>query len=436
MSRFQKFSRVLFILLLPALLLSGCASDSGDSDSDSGSDTMTIAGTVVDRNSTPLSGVFVSAYGIEGTTDSSGNFALSGVSAPSDRVVINFQKDGYFDAVIGERPASTTSVNVRVAMLKKELAGKFDNSSGGDVSGDSMDATFDTDSFVNADGSSASGEVSIYSSYVDPDSSDFGSAMPGGDFSATSGGDDGVLTSYGAVAMAAEDASGTEVRLSKNADICMDIPSSLRADAPDSMPVWTMNALSGIWTQAATAVREGDKYCFFLTEMGKINCDLFNRSAIVKGKVCSAPDTGAPNAKVDIGQNTIYTADDGSYSAIVPSEKTFTISTSYGDESVGPFNAASSNEVDINCEEEEEEDPGGGGDYGGSGSYCAYNYPEDACDIVCDAYNSSTYISCRFAAGTGDAPCGAMTYDNKYDYGYDGSYDGGRVGACILTFSY
>ncbi len=70
--------------------------------------------------------------------------------------------------------------------------------------------------------------------------------------------------------------------------------------------------------------------------------------------------------------------------------------------------------------------------YAGSGSFCAYNYPKDACDILCDDYSSG---DCSFHYGTGSGVCGSNRYDSKYNYGYSESDGLGSAGACILSYS-
>ncbi len=392
-----------------------------------------IEGEVVDRNGGALEGVFVSAYGVTAETEADGRFALGGISnLPSDRVVVNFQRQGFFDNTAGQPVSGDGTPFIKVALTARELAGTFDNGTGGSVSNGTVQASFEGDSFASADGGAFQGNVNIYTGDISPDSEDFGSAMPGGDFSALSQDEGpGTVTSFGAFQMSAEDDDGNDLQLSREADICLAIPSSMRDVAPDTMPVWRLNGM-GLWEEIATATRNGNQYCFDLNVMGAVNCDLFNRSAMVTGAVCD--DTGSPvgsGLPVDIHQNTTSTDDNGEYAAIVPSGQEFNVSTSYGSAAVDPIAAGATQTVDINCEPEEEPPP----DYAGPGSFCAYNYPQQACEIVCGEAETSPNMDCGWVAGTGPGPCGDVDYDQRYDYGYD-SDNGlgmGPPGACILT---
>ena len=75
---------------------------------------------------------------------------------------------------------------------------------------------------------------------------------------------------------------------------------------------------------------------------------------------------------------------------------------------------------------------GGSSTYAGAGSFCAYNYPEEACTILCDEIATSNSGNCNWNSGSGSSACGSYSYDSEYDYGYSVA-DVGSVGACILS---
>ena len=80
---------------------------------------------------------------------------------------------------------------------------------------------------------------------------------------------------------------------------------------------------------------------------------------------------------------------------------------------------------------------GGGDDTPGEGSFCAYNYPEEACNLVRSNFASiDSNIRVNFVAGSGASACAArgLTGDEAVDYGFTSSDGVGRVGACIVAF--
>lgn len=386
-----------------------------------------ITGKVTDNHGAPVLDAVVSAYGIVGRTDEDGSFALRGISSLPDRVVIQVEANGFFPNTSAVQNSGDGAPHLVVALTPKILVGSFDNASGGSIDGDGLSGSFEGDSF-----SGGGGEVNVYAGYISPDQDNFGSAMPGGDFFAQNGSnDDGVLTSFGAMQIAAEDQSGNDRQLTKEADVCLKIPSSMLSVAPDQMPLWTMGS-NATWREAGFALRDGNRYCFYLTTLGSVNCDLFSRTAIIQGTVCN--DDNEPvtdNAQVRIGQAITSTDSSGKYKAMVPSGQNLSVITDYGTEQVASLQASAVVTVDVNCEAAPEDPP----DYGGPGSFCAYNYPESACNAICSTHASKADFSCRFVSGSGSGPCGSTKYDTEYDYGYSAGSGLGPVGSCILMLT-
>jgi hypothetical protein len=305
-----------------------------------------LAGIVIDDANNPLAGAVVAAYGATVTTTSDGHFLLSSVTLPADRATIAAQKTGYFDTTTSVVPNPSGQTNVTLMLVKQILMGTVDNNSGGTVAdpGGNVSATFAPESFVGADGSRITEPVQVYGAYFNPDSPDFPRQMPGGDFRATdTSGTEGSLVSYGAAAVEARTNSGKTVQLSsstgKSSDGqsgCITIPASMRADAPDTMPVWILGAVTNKWTTMSTATKNGNQYCFSVSALGKINCDIFSRFASLKGRVCK---DGKPlsDVSVTINQMTVQTGSDGYYRAIVSSGQTLNIKSQYGNTTASPL---------------------------------------------------------------------------------------------------
>lgn len=79
---------------------------------------------------------------------------------------------------------------------------------------------------------------------------------------------------------------------------------------------------------------------------------------------------------------------------------------------------------------------GGATTYSGSGSFCAYNYPKDACDIVINALPAGWIAT--FVPGSGIGACGNFPdVDSTWDYSGLGSGLGcgqlGGCGACVIA---
>lgn len=305
-----------------------------------------IGGRVEDSNEAPIADVLVSAYGITALTNAKGDFQLSGVDLKGiDRVVVNFQRDGYFDKTSGTRTTGG-SPYVRTAMLAREELGTVDAADGGTLTADGLSIEVPPGAFVNADGSAISGKVSVFGAVVSPDDDNFARTMPGGDFTASDdAGDDGVLTSFGALVVEAETEEGDEAELALRLATCMAIPSSMMDVAPDTLPLWELDP-AGTWQESGVAERDGDRYCFYLDRMGQINCDLFSRTALVTGRVC-AGGTPVPEAPIELHQYETATDDAGVYGALVPANTSFSLRSEHGSAEVDGIPGGETLEIDL-----------------------------------------------------------------------------------------
>ena len=296
-----------------------------------------IEGIVKDANMNPLADVEVSSDGNTTTTDSNGEFILSASFSGEERAVVEFSKDGYFKNSRGFVPQENKTNKVNAVLIEREAIGNFDNGSGGNVSDNAskMDLTFESNAFVKENGDSYNGEVTIYGSYIDPDGANFDMLVPGGDLSAVDENNDpGMLISYGMVAVEAEDDNGDPLQLQSYFTGCVAIPQSMIAQAPDEMPVWFM--ANSTWGLIGNATKSGDQYCFTSTQTGNINCDLFSRTAIIKGFVCDNMNALA-NEHIRLGQLCVSTAEDGSFAAMVPSGTTINVTYAGASTTIGPF---------------------------------------------------------------------------------------------------
>ena len=324
----------ILIVLYLALFGVNCGGGGGDSGGgESGNGNHIISGTVTDKDERGLKDVYVSAYGVSTTTNASGGFTLNQDSVPSDRLVVNFQRSGFYDASVGSQINPNGKTIIKVVMIEKRLVGVLDNKSGGSLSEEKLDIYVAPNTFVNMDGSYISGRVNIYASYLDPDEEYFGQAMPGGDFLATNtDGENGILTSFGAIMIEAE--GSTKVLINKQIYTCIDIPLSLQSKAPERIDLWGLRRSNSIWETMTTAQKNGSQYCFYIDQTGSINCDIFTRSAIVKGQICN--DKGESEEGVTVRVNQIATASggDGFYSMLVPSGSSLTVSSKYGTKAI------------------------------------------------------------------------------------------------------
>jgi hypothetical protein len=361
-----------------------------------------ITGEVQTAEGAPLSGVLVSAYGVTARSDGKGRFSLPGVKLRGvERIVVNFQKDGYFDKTVGSR-ATGGNPFVRTVMASREKLGEVDAEAGGTVEGDGLTLEVPGGAFVGPDGQPLSGTVSIYGAVFDPDDESFSRSMPGGDFTASDeSGADGVLTSFGALAVEAESEDGEAAELTLQAAGCLSIPSSMRASAPDTVPLWQLDLFSGTWNESGIAERNGSQYCFYLENMGRVNCDLFGRTALVTGRVCSAGEP-VPEAAVEVHQYETAADDEGVYGALVPADTSFELRSEHGGAAVDGIQAGETLEVDL-------------GDCGGEALGASEGYLR-----IVEEYASDCYLHFDVSGSQISPSCPECEWD--FDWAFDVRY--------------
>lgn len=316
---------------------------------------------IMDKDNNPLSGVAVDVYGATGTTDGGGVLTMNQAGIPVEnagRMSVKLEKEGYFENTIAIIPIINGSTFCEAILLEKELAGTIDNGSGGTVSDQEESVTVDVQggSYERTDGSSYNGNVNIYIVYINPNDENFALQMPGGpDMSAVdpNAGGEGVLQSFGAIYMSAETETGDDLEPVDAAsfDYCIAIPQGLVNSAPQTIDIWLLNN-SGVWEKFTTATKVGSQYCFNTNKSGRINCDIFNRSAIVEGTVCNDLMEISPFERINIGQRIAYADAEGKFSALVPANKELIISTEYCSKLIPSLTPSTIHTTTIGCDDD------------------------------------------------------------------------------------
>ena len=307
----------------------------------------TVSGQVVDRQGKPVKGVSVSVLGNTAKTNAKGKFVIDKIrDMPAGRIVADFDKDGYFDYEGGAR-VNNGKVYIKVALTPREVVATVDAESGSSVEHGELTISVPPKAWVRtSDGQQASGDVNLFVGSMLPGQDDFAEAMPGRDFVAQDGGA-GVLSSSGAIVFEAEDSEGNPVEVQEPVEICLNIPSNLLDVAPDEMPLWQLEG--GTWVETAMATRVGDQYCFEMYNSGSLNCDLFSRTAVVQGTVCSKGAPVGEGVAVHVFQNTTYTDSAGTYGALVPACYNFSARTGVRVKQVPGIPVGMTRIVDFGC---------------------------------------------------------------------------------------
>ncbi|MDP2362516.1 MAG: carboxypeptidase-like regulatory domain-containing protein [Ignavibacteria bacterium] len=329
----RKIYVLLFLsaLISSLIIYSGC-SDSGTDPGPGGTSKVqtTISGTVLDESNTPITGALVSIAGqSDVVTNASGSFIFSKIPVPKDRFVVNVFKTGYFKGSVADAPKADGTINIRVYLMSAGVIQTVDASTGGEATlTNGSKVKLGANIVTNSDNSTYTGNVNLSVGYLDPTSENFSSLIPGGDMLAqTANNTQRTLYSYGIIKVEMKNDAGADLKIKtgNQSEITVDIPPSMEATAPATIPLWHYDNVTGLWKEEGTATKQGDKYVGMVGHFSDWNCDVPEGTATVRGLVVDCNALPVPGISVKIGQAGAITGSDGKFERRVPANTAFEV---------------------------------------------------------------------------------------------------------------
>jgi len=312
-----------------------------------------VSGIITDLNNTPVSNATVAGGTDTTITDANGKFILTKVQFTADTVLVNVTKSEFFQGSKNFVTNNNLVNDANIQLIPKPASSTISASSGGNVSvsgGGSIDFT---GGFVNSpSGDAYTGNVSVSTSYLNATDQNFSASVPGYLKGVSASNPQGILQSFGVVAVELNDASGNKLQLAqgKTATITLPIPDALQADAPASIPLWYFDDTKGWWKKEGTATRQGNDYVGVVKHFSFWNVG--DISGGINLKVIVTIDTGIVywNKLVTITQpdstsTNGYTDSTGTVYGLVPANEVLTVKV-FNDcgnivftKNIGPFNS-------------------------------------------------------------------------------------------------
>jgi hypothetical protein len=339
----KTFNKAAIALLLVCLgfFWESCKKDDANPGPSPGpaSDQTTISGIVRDPAGNPIEGVSIGVSGKTAISSADGIFSIAGVSPASGRVIVKGSKTGFFDGVKGLIPSVNGISKMELILVPstKDYDGNSAQNGNFQVNSSGVE--------IPANSLSGTGAYQVAIEHISPDDADFVRKIPGGDLMATdASGNDRQLYSYGMLMVKITDASGTEINLAsgKTATIRMKIADAQLTTAPNSIPLWHFDEVTGKWKEEGMATKQGDQYVGTVSHFSSWNCDIPGERATIKGIVKDCKGKPVEGVRVRIGQTSDFTDASGSYEVFVPSGVAFDVSVD------APELGLSSNPVAVN----------------------------------------------------------------------------------------
>jgi len=286
---------------------------------------LTLKGKVMDTNGLPISGVRVSTGKVNTTTDEMGSFSLSQAEVVNKRMVMKFEKEGYFTLTrsgVKENDMYVEAVLQRKGNSEISLETTFETSEAKSLEVPAgMKVKLQPQSIMRADGKPYSGKVKADMLYLDPNNENFSGLMPGGDLAAINATNNQVmLISWGMVNVNLTDESGKPLQLKSDtpAEITYPIPAGMENNPPATIPLWHFDEAKGIWIEDGVATLKGNVYVGSVTHFSWSNLDVPAERVTITGRVVDCKGNGVSSTKISVEQTGTNTNSNGDFSIFVP----------------------------------------------------------------------------------------------------------------------
>jgi uncharacterized protein (TIGR02145 family) len=294
--------------------------------------TASVMGVVTGPTGAPERNAIVrSPYGGEETrTDPNGVFFLNNILVYDKLGYITITKPGFHQGSRSFLPLETGSSRVNVQLLPMTQSGTFSASSGGIVTSGLLQLNFPANA-ITLNGQPYTGTVRVYAASLDPTSSSMFDQMPG---ELLGGMNDSLrlLRSFGMASIELRDANMNELQLADStfATLTFSIPSSLQAEAPQSIDWWSFDETFGYWKHEGAAVRQGSQYLGQASHFSWWNCDVPENFNDLFGSVNTPVGIPISDAFINVisptmGTAVAYTNSEGLFTGRVPKNQQLTL---------------------------------------------------------------------------------------------------------------
>ena len=314
--------------------------------------TASVMGVVTGPTGVPeMNAIVRSPYGGEETrTDPNGVFFLNNILVYNKLGYITITKPGFHQASRSFLPLESGSNRVNVQLLHMAQSGTFSATAGGTVTSGLLQLSFPANA-VTLNGQPYNGTVNVYSAALDPSSPEMFDQMPG---ELLGGMNDSLrlLRSFGMAAVELRDANMNELQLAEgsSATLMFNIPSTLQADAPETIDWWSFDETLGYWKHEGLAQKQGEQYIGLASHFSWWNCDVPQNFNDFHGSVNTVDGTPISDAQVNVvtptmGTGITYTNAEGVFSGRVPKNQLLTLIIYLTCETTNDWNLAHSETI-------------------------------------------------------------------------------------------
>ncbi|MCI5057445.1 MAG: carboxypeptidase-like regulatory domain-containing protein [Flavobacteriales bacterium] len=322
-----------------------------------------VIGLVLDESGTPIANADVNLHGLTATTNNNGIFEFYNAQVPENRTYVKVTKSGYFTGSRAFIPSTTGASTVKIMMQSNSPVASIDASIGGIATlSNGAKVEFPADAVMLENGGAYSGSFDVAVKYLDPESADFGFVMPGDLDAVDENGDLVALHSFGMLNVELTGSAGEKLQVAsgKQATMTVPVPSSMIADAPNTIPLWWFDEAVGIWKEDGSATLQGTEFVGSVSHFTTWNWDWKGPRAYIEGHVTDCNGNPVAGMTVFTDGESAITDGNGFYSRWVAADPSIIIDVQALDFngavsssifSVGPLTAGQTvtQDLQVNC---------------------------------------------------------------------------------------
>ncbi|QHI35705.1 hypothetical protein IMCC3317_10520 [Kordia antarctica] len=209
-------------------------------------------------------------------TDRNGMFILNNADVFENFAYVKAQKEGYINGSRVVIPKETGKNRIDIILFKKDVTETITSGNFSIVSLDNGAKVNFSGGFVRQDGSEYNGQVDVVLNYIEPNSVNTFTQMPGGLLAQTESNDARNLETYGMLSVNLFSPSGERLNINEfnRATIEFPVHYSQSGIAPDFIPLWYFDETQGYWKEEGQAVKIGDMYTAEVSHFTWWNSDI------------------------------------------------------------------------------------------------------------------------------------------------------------------
>ena len=292
-----------------------------------------LVGFITDENEEPVADATVRFNGQTLTTDAYGYFSVENKAMNALGALVQVEKEGYFKGSRRFFPKADATSQIKIQLLPKTFDASFSSADGGTVrTTDGAAIDFAPASIKTADGSAYTGTVHVATQWMNPALNQTLNQMPGNLQGVNTEVETVALATYGMIAVELEGDNGEALNIAdgQTATLTMPVPTSMLANAPATIPLWSFHETLGLWIEESSATLQNGAYVGEVSHFSFWNCDIPFENVQLEMRlldpneeplsnflvILSSSGGGAP-----VSSGSGYTAPNGTVSGAVPANE-------------------------------------------------------------------------------------------------------------------